>query len=132
MPNLTEVERLFTSESSGRKVKSSEKRKYHVEPDSTLTSTRMKSRKAKDPAIVLLSVSSIARYEISKNRKEEDGGNETPKECTLNFVNIPEEFDIADEDLFVEEKNEVNNGNHIVDIKKLDKTVRENFCYRQY
>ena len=67
MPKLPDVEQLFTSDSSSRRINSAEKRKYHIEPDSALASTRIESRKVEDAASMLLSISSIVRDEITKS-----------------------------------------------------------------
>ena len=102
MPKLPEVQQLFTSDSSGGRIKSAEKRKYHIDLDPTLASTRAKSRKVEDAVSALLSVSSTVKDEIKKSTNVEVSG----KESNCEFVSIPEEYDITDEDLDVEETNE--------------------------
>ena len=131
MPKLTELERLFTSDSSAGRVKSAEKRKYHARPDSPHASTRSKSRKVADACSALLSVSAISRDDIMKSTSEEINNKKGNEEYKQSFVTVPNEYDIHDKDLVPEEINEQMYGNRIVDIQELDKTIRNNFCCRQ-
>ena len=117
MPKLTEVQRLFTSDSSDGRVKTKEKRKYHQGSDLTPDSTTAKSRKVEDAATTLLSVSSIVR----NKRRHENTTKEVPEEFTRAFVQLPYEFMSADDDLVGNTRDKVMSGNHIVDINnKLD------------
>lgn len=120
MPRLSEVERLFTSDSAGGRTKSSAKRKYHLQSDLTLASTRTKSRKVEDAASALLSVASIAR---------EEGKHETSVSVNppSHREDTAECSDTADSVPVVDSKNEVC-GNRLIDVKKLDDVVRNNFC----
>ena len=115
MPKLTEVERLFTSDSYGGRVKSAEKRKYHQETQLTIASTRAKTRKMEGAASALISVSNFVRDDIAHCSEQE-----FPEECTEEFLEIPDDLDVSDKDLVPNETDKLLNGNRIVDIKKLD------------
>ena len=135
MPRLTEVDKLSTSDSSGGRIKSSAKRKYHVTNCFTVGSTRSKSRRVEDAVSGLLSVSEAVRENgttISQEGTNEFPNKKETEEVTQEFAYLPDDFDITEEDRFVlDGDKKLLSGNRLINIKVLDNAMRKNFCCKQ-
>ena len=145
MPRLTEVEKLATSDSSGGRVKTPQKRKYHTFTGSSPARTRGQSRKVRIASAALLEIGDLNEGNQSTRSDASslpsaalaqignpDTGNLSGKapscrsvtEDGKKFVSLPTEWQQEYNETYDNQNLE---GNRIIDINDLQNVVTKHF-----
>ena len=131
MPRLTEVEKLATSDSSGGRVKTPQKRKYHTFTGSSPARTRGQSRKVKIASAALLEIGNLDKGSQSTSDASSHASAAFPQIGNLSTGNqsgkSPSCKYMADDGQHKTFEDSKLEGNRLIDLKDLQNIVQNHF-----
>ena len=145
MPRLSEIDKLTTSDSSGGRVKSAQKRKYTLLSDSSPARTRGETKQLSIASAALLELGNLNSGNqatsdalpvaspdfpqvgnLDKGNQPEDTASRQPNTQDIKkFVQLPDEWVHNDSECTEDSNLE---GNRLIDLEQLQNIVRNNFC----